>query len=119
RPRLPLSEYWSKKGVAVAIVRAADRKSLVLLGLVLLVCVMFLANAVAAAVRDRRRELGILACLGWAAPPPGPARPLLATPIGVGLALLPAAAPAVSASRSTPAESLAPAVRPPRRARRQ
>jgi hypothetical protein len=153
RPALTLSEFWSKKGVAVAIVRAADRKSLVLLGLVLLVCVMFLANAVAAAVRDRRRELGILACLGWparrlagailgevalvglaagvaatvAAVPLSraagvsiaPVRALLAIPIGVGLALLAAATPAVSAARSTPAESLAPAVRPPRRARRQ
>ena len=61
RPELTLSERWSRKGVAVAIVAAADRKSLLLLGLVLLVCVMFLGNAVAAAVRDRRRELGVLA----------------------------------------------------------
>jgi putative ABC transport system permease protein len=67
RPELALAENWSRKGVAVAIVAAADRKSLVLFGLILLVCMLFLANAVAAAVRDRRRELGVLACLGWPA----------------------------------------------------
>src|SRR5262249_15170659 len=67
RPELTLSEGWSRKGVAVSIVAAADRKTLVLLGLVLVVCIMFLANAVAATVRDRRRELCMLACLGWPA----------------------------------------------------
>lgn len=67
RPELVLSEGWSHKGVAVAIVHAADRKSLALVGLILLVCTLFLGNAVAAAVRDRRRELAVLACLGWPA----------------------------------------------------
>ncbi|MEV6494641.1 FtsX-like permease family protein, partial [Actinoplanes sp. NPDC051633] len=67
RPALTLTEPWSRKGVAVAIVQAADRKGVLLSGLVLLVCVLFLGNAVAAAVRDRRREMGILACLGWPA----------------------------------------------------
>ncbi|MET9677785.1 ABC transporter permease [Streptomyces sp. NPDC006482] len=65
RPALALSEGWSSKGVAVRIVEAADRKSLLLFGLVLGVCALFLLNSASAAVRDRRRELAVLACLGW------------------------------------------------------
>ncbi|WP_027342173.1 FtsX-like permease family protein [Hamadaea tsunoensis] len=65
RPELRLSELWSKKGVAVAIITAVDRKSALLFGLILVVCVLFLGNAAVAAVRDRRRELAVLACLGW------------------------------------------------------
>jgi hypothetical protein len=65
RPALNLTEWWTKKGVAMAIITATDRKSVVLFGLILVVCVLFLANAVSAAVRDRRAELAILACLGW------------------------------------------------------
>ena len=65
RPALDLTEPWSKKGVAVALVHAVDRKSLVLILLVLVVCVVFAGNAVAASVRARRRELAILSCLGW------------------------------------------------------
>jgi putative ABC transport system permease protein len=33
--------------------------------LILVVCVLFVANAATAAVRGRRRELGVLAALGW------------------------------------------------------
>ncbi|GAA1389704.1 hypothetical protein GCM10009661_80090 [Catellatospora chokoriensis] len=65
RPELRLSEWWSRKGVAVAIMEAIDRKSVLLFGLILVVCVLFLANATTAAVRDRRRELAVLACVGW------------------------------------------------------
>lgn len=65
RPALVLEEGWSRKGVAAAIVKAVDRKSLVLFGLILVVCVLFLANATAAGVRSRQRELAILACTGW------------------------------------------------------
>lgn len=65
RPLLHLTESWSAKNVATRIIDAVDRKSLVLFGLILLVCVLFVANATAAAVRDRRRELAVLACLGW------------------------------------------------------
>ncbi|MER5275104.1 ABC transporter permease [Streptomyces sp. NPDC002809] len=65
RPALTLSEGWSRKGVAARIVEAADRKSLLLFGLVLGVCALFLVNSASAAVRDRRRELAVLACLGW------------------------------------------------------
>jgi len=65
RPELRLAELWLQKGVAALLVRAIDRKSLVLFGLILVVCVLFLGNAAAAAVRERRSELAILACLGW------------------------------------------------------
>lgn len=65
RPALTLEEGWSRKGVTVALLSAIDRKSLALFGLVLLVCVLFLLNATTAAVRARRAELGVLACLGW------------------------------------------------------
>lgn len=67
RPPLVLSEGWVKKGVAVALLSAVDAKSLALFGLVLLVCLLFLVNATVAAVRTRRTELGVLACLGWPA----------------------------------------------------
>ncbi|MFI7487248.1 FtsX-like permease family protein [Micromonospora echinaurantiaca] len=67
RPELRLTENWSALGVASTIVRAVDRKSAVLFLLVLVVCVLFLGNAVSAAVRDRRPELAVLACLGWPA----------------------------------------------------
>ncbi|GAB3963563.1 FtsX-like permease family protein [Plantactinospora veratri] len=67
RPELRLTEGWSSIGVASVIVRAVDRKSVVLFLLVLTVCALFLANAVSAAVRDRRAELAVLACLGWPA----------------------------------------------------
>ena len=39
--------------MASVITKAVDRKSVVLFVLVLVVCVLFLGNAVAAAVRDR------------------------------------------------------------------
>jgi putative ABC transport system permease protein len=153
RPELTLSEGWSRKGVAASIIRAADRKSLLLFGLILGVCVLFLGNAVAAAVRDRRRELAVLACLGWPARALAGAifgevalvglaagalaaaiavpladaasvtisgrRALLAIPVGLGLALLASAAPAVSAARAAPGAAMRPAVLPARRARRR
>ncbi|WP_405091204.1 ABC transporter permease [Micromonospora sp. NBC_01392] len=67
RPDLRLTENWSALGVASVITRAVDRKSAVLFALVLVVCALFLGNAVTAAVRDRRSELAVLACLGWPA----------------------------------------------------
>ncbi|GLL03205.1 FtsX-like permease family protein [Dactylosporangium matsuzakiense] len=67
RPELRLSELWTRKGVAAAIVSAVDRKSVVLFALVLVVCALFLANAVFAGVRDRRTELATLTALGWPA----------------------------------------------------
>lgn len=65
RPELALSQPWLKKGVGVAIVTAVDRKSIALFGLVLLVSALTVANCVTASVRTRRRELGMLAGLGW------------------------------------------------------
>jgi putative ABC transport system permease protein len=144
RPELRLSEGWSRKGVAVLIVNAADRKSVLLFGLILLVCALFLGNAVAAAVRDRRRELAVLACLGWPASRlaaailgevavvglaagavasaiavplsqvlnisvTGP-HALLAFPVGLGIALLAAATPAIRAARARPGAAVHPGV---------
>jgi putative ABC transport system permease protein len=68
QPALTLSENWVKKGVAMAILTAVDKDSVVLFGLILIVCVLFVANSASAAVRGRRRELGILAALGWTRP---------------------------------------------------
>jgi hypothetical protein len=65
RPALRLAEPWSKLNVATRLIQAVDRKSAGLFALILIVCVLFLGNAVAAAVRDRHRELAILACMGW------------------------------------------------------
>ncbi len=65
RPPLTLTEDWVKKGVAVAILKAVDKKSLVLFVLVLAVCGLFVANTTTASARSRRSELGVLACLGW------------------------------------------------------
>jgi len=65
RPPLAIDEGWIVKGVALQILRAVDRKSLVLFVLVLFVCGLFVLNATTAAVRARRSELGLLACVGW------------------------------------------------------
>jgi ABC-type lipoprotein release transport system permease subunit len=65
RPQLVLEEGWAKKGVALVILSAVDRKSLVLLGLVLVTTLGYLANAALAAVRARRREIAILLSMGW------------------------------------------------------
>ena len=65
QPSLRLAENWVKKGVAVAILTAVDKKSLALFVGVLVVCALFVANSATAAVRSRRQELGVLACLGW------------------------------------------------------
>jgi putative ABC transport system permease protein len=65
RPALVLGEPWVKKGVAAVLVKAADRKSVLLSALVLTVCALAVLNANRAAVRSRRTELGVLACVGW------------------------------------------------------
>jgi putative ABC transport system permease protein len=65
RPALLVRENWVQKGAAVVILAALDRKSVALFALVLLVCGFFLANGAFAAVRARRREIGVLRCLGW------------------------------------------------------
>jgi putative ABC transport system permease protein len=68
QPSLLLTEDWVKKGVAVAILAAVDKESVLLFTLILVVCALFVANSATAAVRSRRRELGVLACLGWTRP---------------------------------------------------
>jgi putative ABC transport system permease protein len=65
RPQLALSETWVRRGVAARVLSAVDRKSLLLFALILVVCALFVTNAASAAVRARRDELGVLACLGW------------------------------------------------------
>ncbi|GIH19839.1 FtsX-like permease family protein [Rugosimonospora africana] len=65
RPALLLSEQWQREGVVTTVLQAVDRQSLLLFALVLVVCGLFVANATAASVRARRRELAVLSCLGW------------------------------------------------------
>lgn len=65
RPALTVEEYWVKKGVAVTILDAVDRKSAALLVLLSIVCAMFVANTSTAAIRARRPQFGVLACFGW------------------------------------------------------
>ena len=68
QPALTLREDWVRKGVAVTILAAVDKDSATLFVLILIVCVLFVANSASAAIRGRRRELGVLACLGWTRP---------------------------------------------------
>ena len=65
RPDLVVQQSWLKKGVATTILKALDRKSLAVFSLVLLVSILSVANSTVASVRARRRELGLLSCLGW------------------------------------------------------
>jgi ABC-type antimicrobial peptide transport system permease subunit len=52
----------------VAFLAAVDKESVLLFTLILVVCALFVANSATAAVRSPRRELGVLACLGWTRP---------------------------------------------------
>ncbi len=65
QPPLTLTQNWVKEGVAVAILKVVDKTSVALYILILVVCGLFVANAATAAVRGRRRELGVLAAVGW------------------------------------------------------
>lgn len=65
RPALTVDEPWVRKGAALTILRGTDEKSVVLLTLVLVVCALLVANAVLAAVRTRRAEIGVLRAMGW------------------------------------------------------
>ncbi len=100
QPPLTLSENWVKKGVAVAILTAIDKDSLVLFVLILIVCVLFVANSASAAIRGRRRELGVLACLGWT-------RPRLFTTVLGELAAIGLAAGLLGAALALPLSSAA------------
>jgi ABC-type antimicrobial peptide transport system permease subunit len=60
-----LDQEWVELGVAVRILNSIDRVSLLLLVIVLLVCSLFVANAVTAEVATRSAELAVLSCVGW------------------------------------------------------
>jgi len=60
-----IEEPWVKKNVHISIVRELDRGNLVVLGAVLLVAVLFVLCTTIVSVLARRRELGVLAGLGW------------------------------------------------------
>lgn len=65
RPELVVEQNWVLKGVAVMLVSAADRKSLLLNVAVLVVCGIVVNNAALASVRARRREIATLRLTGW------------------------------------------------------
>ena len=65
RPTLQLTEDWTQTGVALLVLRQADRESLALLVLILIVCALFLSSAALAGVRGRRTEIGALRAVGW------------------------------------------------------
>ena len=65
RPALALSEAWTAIGVALVVLRQADRESVALFVLILVVCGLFLAGAALAGVRGRRIEIGTLRAFGW------------------------------------------------------
>ena len=65
RPALQLTEDWTQSGVALLVLRQADRGSLALLVLILVVSALFLFSAALAGVRGRRTEIGVLRAVGW------------------------------------------------------
>ncbi len=65
RPALRLAEDWTATDVALVVLRQADRESLALFALILVVCGLFLAGAALASVRGRRSEIGALRAVGW------------------------------------------------------
>lgn len=65
RPALSLTSDWTQTGVALVILRQADKESIALFALVLVTCALFLSGAAAAGVRGRRAELGALRAVGW------------------------------------------------------
>jgi putative ABC transport system permease protein len=65
RPALRLSESWAAIGVALVVLGQADRESLALFVLILLVCGLYLGGASLAGVRSRRGEIGVLRTFGW------------------------------------------------------
>lgn len=64
-PALALDEPWTRKGIAYKAVAAIDLKSFFLFSLILVSSALTIAISTGAAVRSRRRELGIFAALGW------------------------------------------------------
>ena len=68
RPALQLTEDWTATDVVLLVLRQADRESLALLVLILVVCCLFLSSAALAGVRGRRSEIGALRAVGWGRP---------------------------------------------------
>ncbi|MDA8283555.1 MAG: hypothetical protein M0Z42_09760 [Actinomycetota bacterium] len=66
QPPLQVQQGWVKKGVATVVLDAANAKNTALFALILLAAALFVANAVLAAVRQRRGEIATLVTLGWA-----------------------------------------------------
>ena len=65
RPALQVSEDWTAVMVAMVILRQADKESVALFVLILVVCGLFLAGAALASVHGRRAETAVLRALGW------------------------------------------------------
>jgi hypothetical protein len=65
RPALQLTEDWTQTDSALLVLHQADRESLALLVLILVVCALFLSGAALAGVRGRRTEIGALRAVGW------------------------------------------------------
>jgi putative ABC transport system permease protein len=65
RPALAVTQNWVEKGVAVSLIRAADRKSVLLNVAILVVCAVVVNNAALASVRARRRQIATLRLTGW------------------------------------------------------
>jgi len=65
RPALQLTEDWTQTDAALLVLHQADRESLALLVLILVVCALFLSGAALAGVRGRRGEIGALRAVGW------------------------------------------------------
>lgn len=83
-PALVVTEQWTQKGVAAAIITAIDKKSLTLFILILASAALAIAISANAAVRARRTQLGVLACVGWR--PSTLLREVLAELVLIGLA---------------------------------
>lgn len=64
-PVMAVTENWVQKGVAATVVSAVDRKSMILFALILAATALAVSISANAAVRARRTELGVLACIGW------------------------------------------------------
>jgi hypothetical protein len=65
RPSLQVTEYWTQTDAALLVLHQADRESLALLVLILVVSALFLSGAALAGVRGRRTEIGALRAVGW------------------------------------------------------
>jgi putative ABC transport system permease protein len=65
RPALQLTEDWTQTDAALLVLHQADRESLALLVLILVVSALFLSGAALAGVRGRRTEIGALRAVGW------------------------------------------------------